>query len=96
MRPPTRHIESHRYTPRTGIGHEDLRALVLDSAKEGVVEVEVTVPLSDGKALQRLENRSTVLEREYPEDGKTVKMRVKIGQRQLDQLRSGSPGLRVK
>jgi len=62
---------------------------VLDAAGMGQVEVEIVVPLSDGKTLQRLENRSEVLDRRYDESGTHVTMRVRIGKRQLDQLRSG-------
>lgn len=74
-----------------GRGHEELRRVVLEAAQQGIVVADVTVPLSDGKALERLENRATVLDRQYEDTGKMVTMRVRIGRRQLDQLRSSSP-----
>ncbi|MCC6322761.1 MAG: GTPase HflX [Phycisphaerales bacterium] len=81
--------------PPDGLGHEQLRRIVLAAAQSGVVEIDVTVPHADGKAIQRLENRGHVLERTYTDDGLAVKMRVRLGRRQLDQLRSGSPGLAI-
>jgi GTP-binding protein HflX len=79
-----------------GPGHEALRRFVLRAAMQGVVEAEVTVPLSDSKAVSRLETRATVLDRAYDDSGQIVTMRVRIGRRQLDQIKSGSGNLRVK
>lgn len=76
----------------SGRGHAELRERVLEAVRQGVAEVEVTVRLSDGKAVQRLENRAQVLSRTYSDDGMSVTMHVRIGRRQLDQLRSGSGG----
>jgi GTPase len=81
--------------PPDGTGHEELRQLVLGAARSGIAEIELTVPLKDGKAIQRLESRGQVLDRKYLDDGAHVHMRVRIGRRQLDQLRSSSPGLRI-
>ncbi len=78
-----------------GMGFEALRGEVLTSAQAGVTEIEVTVPLKDGRAIQRLENRAQVLARDYLDDGAHVRMRVRIGRRQLDQLKSASPGLAI-
>ena len=47
---------------------------------------------ADGKALTYLENRSEVIERDYDQD--RVKMTVKIGARQLDELRAMGGSLR--
>lgn len=47
---------------------------------------------ADGKALTYLENRSEVMDREYGDD--RVKMTVKIGARQLDELRAMGGSLR--
>ena len=74
----------------------ELRERVRAMADQGEVEVELTVPLADGKTLQRLENRSHVLDRQYPDDGKHVTMRVRVGKRVLDQLRSSSGRLNVR
>jgi GTP-binding protein HflX len=73
-------------------GFETLRNRVRAAAQMGVQEVEVTVPLSEGKAIQRLETRAKVLDRQYAEDGRSVRMRVRIGRRQLDQLLSTTGG----
>lgn len=78
-----------------GRGHDELRTQVLQAVRQGIVEADVTVPLRDGKALQRLETRAQVLDRQYTDDGLQVTMRVRIGRRQLDQIRSGSPTLRI-
>lgn len=82
--------------PPDGAGHAELRDRVLTAARMGMVEVEVEVSLSDGKSLERLENRGTVLERRYDDRGTHVHMRVRLGRRQLDQLKSTSPGLKVR
>ena len=83
-----------------GPGHEELRRRVLQAAQMGITEVEVVASMADGRTLQRLENRAQVLSREYEEarDGvpARVRMRVRIGRRQLDQLRSGAAWLQVR
>ena len=89
-------IEAHPTEAHLGLGYSELVARVLEAAKQGEAEVEVRVPLSDGKAIQRLENRGRVLERQYDDSGLNVTMRVRIGRRQLDQLRSTSPNLNVR
>lgn len=81
--------------PPDGLGQRELRDLVLGAAQAGLVEVDVEVPLSEGKALQRLENRGHVLSREYADDGASVRMRLRIGRRQLDQARSTSARVKV-
>ncbi|HVU64448.1 MAG TPA: GTPase HflX [Phycisphaerales bacterium] len=81
--------------PPGGLGQEDLRQRILATARQGLIEADITVPISDGKALQRLENRAEVLDRSYDDSGTMVTMRVRIGRRQLDMLRSGSRNLRI-
>ncbi|HMN40111.1 MAG TPA: GTPase HflX [Phycisphaerales bacterium] len=73
-----------------GRGHEELRQRILALAQRDLIEAEITVPSADGKALQRIESRAEVLDRSYDDSGTTVTMRVRIGRRQLDMLRSGS------
>lgn len=75
-----------------GPGYEALVEKVRAAAQMGVQEVEVAVPASEGKAIQRLETRAKVLNRDYSEDGLEVRMRVRIGRRQLDQLMSTTGG----
>ena len=57
--------------------------------------LEITVPVAEGKTIQRLENRSQVLERRYDDSGTTVTMHVRIGRRQLDMLKSSSHRIKV-
>lgn len=78
------------------LGHEALRQYVLDAAQQGIVEAEVTVPLKDAKAVNMLETRAVVLDRAYDDTGRLVTMRVKIGRRQLDQVRSASGNVQSK
>ena len=75
-----------------GLGHQTLFDQVRAAAQMGVQEVDVVVPVTEGKAIQRLETRAKVLGREYSEDGHEVRMRVRIGRRQLDQLLSTTGG----
>ena len=79
-----------------GLGHRELRDRILALAQQGLVEAEITLHMSDGKALQRLENRAKVLERRYDDSGTRVTMHVRIGRRQLDMLRSGSRTIEIK
>ncbi len=69
-----------------GLGHEEVLALVRDAARGPVRERTITVELRDSRTVHILENRGEVLERTYG-DG-NVTLRVRIGQRQVDQLRS--------
>jgi GTP-binding protein HflX len=66
-----------------------LRDVVRRAAQGGVLELTLRVDLSDSRTVDTLEKRAEVLQRDYPEDDPgTVRMRVRIGRRQLDQLRS--------
>ncbi len=71
-----------------------LRKLVREGAQGGEQELTITVPLSDAKTIHVIENRGKVLEREYVNS--SVKMRVKIGARQLAQLRSMGARMKVE
>ncbi len=76
-----------------GTGHAELVERIAELARGGEREVLVTLPLSAGRAVDMLEKRATVLERTYADD--EAVFRVRIGSRQLDQLRSVEPRLRV-
>ncbi len=91
-----REIADNPLEPWRGLGYSELTARVLEAAQQGEVEVEITAPLSASKVIDRLEKRSVVLDRAYDDGGKHVTMRVRIGRRQLDQLRSTFPGLDVR
>jgi GTPase len=69
-----------------GPGYADLITLVRDSAQGGVRELSVIVPLSDSRTIDTLEKRGEVLKREYLNG--SARLRVRIGNRQLAQLRS--------
>jgi GTP-binding protein HflX len=51
-----------------------------------ILELDITVPLSDSKTIHTIENRAEVLDRAYEE--KAVTLRTKIGKNQLAKLRS--------
>jgi GTP-binding protein HflX len=67
-------------------GHKVLRELILEEAQGGVQDLLITVPLADAKTVSILENRGEVSGRDYTDDA--VTLHVRIGKRQLDQLRS--------
>ncbi|HZW06673.1 MAG TPA: GTPase HflX, partial [Phycisphaerales bacterium] len=67
-------------------GHKALRELVLEEAQGGVHDLRITVPLADAKTISVLENRGQVSDRDYTDEA--VTLHVRIGNRQLDQLRS--------
>jgi GTP-binding protein HflX len=69
-----------------GVGHAELVELVRDAAQGGVQEVTLRLSTKDSRAVSLVENRAEVIDRAY-EDG-TVKLKVRIGRRQLAQLRS--------
>ncbi len=71
---------------KTGRGVAELVERIRETMRGGVQEVPITLHVGDGKAIGFLENRATVIDREYDSD--TVTLTVRIGQRQLDQLRS--------
>ncbi|MFP4146032.1 MAG: GTPase HflX [Phycisphaeraceae bacterium] len=71
---------------KTGRGLDKLVERVRAASRGQVQEMEIRLSVADGKAINFIENRANVLDRQYDQD--TVTMRVRIGQRQLDQLRS--------
>jgi 50S ribosomal subunit-associated GTPase HflX len=75
-------------------GHAELRARVAAAARGQVQELRITVPLSDAKTIHTIENRAQVLDRDY--NGTEVTLLARIGQRQLDQLRSMGARMRVE
>lgn len=80
------HRDSIPISARTGRGLEHLVEHVRGEMRGGLVELRLDVPLRDGKAIHFLESRATVLGREY-HDQRAV-LTVRIGNRQLDQLRA--------
>ena len=72
--------------PAAREGMDRLRALVRSVASGEVRERTLVAPLEDPKTIHVLENRADVLSRVY--ENNSVRMRVRIGDRQLAQLRS--------
>jgi GTP-binding protein HflX len=75
------------------LGHEELTRRVADLARGQVRELWIRLPMSEGKAITTIENRAEVLDRKY-EDG-SVSLRARIGDRQIDRLRSSGARLTV-
>ena len=76
------------------LGHEALTQRVREAAQGVVRTLDITVPLSDSKSIHTLENRATVLDREY--SGTEVRLRCRVGSRVLAQLRSAGARLRIE
>jgi GTP-binding protein HflX len=79
---------------RMGRGQEEVERVVREVATGNVGEFWVSLPLAEAKAIHVIENRGDVLERDY--DGSGVRLRVRIGSRQLDQLRSAGARMGVE
>lgn len=75
-------------------GQEELERVVREAARGQVEEVEIRLPLSEAKAIHVIENRGVVLERAY--DTTHVRIRAKIGSRQIDQLRASGARMEVR
>ena len=69
-----------------GPGHGELIALIRELAEGGVQQYTIEVALGDSRTIDVLEKRGEVSNREYGQG--TATLTVKIGKRQLDQLRS--------
>jgi GTP-binding protein HflX len=70
----------------TGVGVDKVVEAVREASRGKSRELEMTVPHSDGKTLQYLETRAVILDRQY--DADAARLKVRLGQRQLDQLLS--------
>ncbi len=79
---------------RGGVGHEELATRVRELARGTVRERTITLPLSDAKHVDTIEKRAEVLERTY-ENGE-VTYRVRIGDRQVAQLRAAGARMTVE
>ncbi len=78
---------------KRGVGIDDLVESVRSASRGNLRELQLAVPIADGKAINFLENRATVLSRAYNSD--EVVMTVRIGARQLDQLQAMNRGIRL-
>jgi len=70
----------------TGVGIDKVVEAVREASRGTTRELEMAIPHTDGKTLNFLETRAVILDRNYENEG--VKLRVKLGQRQLDQLQA--------
>jgi GTPase len=68
------------------MGQQELIERVKSISIGPIVELDITVPLSDSKTIHTIENRTQVLDRTY--ENQVVILRTKIGQNQLTKLRS--------
>jgi GTP-binding protein HflX len=78
---------------RTGEGVDRLTERVRQVEAGTTQQLTLSLDAAEGKAIHFLENRATVLDRQYAD--RKVTMEVKIGQRQLDQLRSMGESLEL-
>lgn len=78
------HPGSLPISAKTQEGLEAVIEAVRNEARGGTLDLDLQLASSDGKAIHFLENRASVLERNY--EGSTVTLSVRIGRRQLDQL----------
>lgn len=86
------HPDALVVSAKTGRGLDQLVERVREAARGKSQTLTLTVDNADGKAINFLENRATVLERTYHDT--TVDMHVRIGVRQLDQLRAMGTSVR--
>ncbi|MFN3167259.1 MAG: GTPase HflX [Phycisphaeraceae bacterium] len=70
----------------TGVGVDKVVEAVREASRGKTREMQMTVPHADGKTLQYLETRAVILDRQY--DADAARLKVRLGQRQLDQLLS--------
>ena len=76
-----------------GEGVAELTKRILEVSRGPVREVMLTIPMADSKAIDTIEKQAKVLDRSY--DGPTVTLRVVIGQKQIDRLRSSGARISV-
>jgi len=75
-------------------GHAELAARVRARAVGEVDEFTIQLPLADSRTIHRLETQGAVLDRQY--NGAHVRLRVRLGRRQLDRLRAGGSRMQVE
>jgi GTP-binding protein HflX len=79
---------------KDGLGHAELVARVRAMAAGPVEEMDVTLPLSESKAISIIEKQGEVIDRTY--EGSTVTLRAKLGERQVARLRAGGTRMEVR
>ncbi|GJM20029.1 MAG: GTPase HflX [Phycisphaeraceae bacterium] len=78
---------------RLRTGHDEVIERVRRSMIGEALDLSITVPLADAKTIHTIENRATVHDRDYADDAVTLK--VTIGSRQLERLRSAGARMTV-
>lgn len=81
-----RHANALPISAKTGVGMDKLVEAVRQHAHGNMLELTLRLPMREGKATSFLESRGQVLDRQYDTDH--VTMRVRIGKRQMDQLKA--------
>ncbi len=79
---------------KDGLGHAELVARVRAMAAGPVEEMDVTLPLSESKAISIIEKQGEVIDRTY--EGSSVTLRAKLGERQVARLRAGGTRMEVR
>lgn len=79
---------------RPRLGQDELARRVREMVLGEVRECWASVPIKDSRTQHLLENKGEVLEREYDES--VARLRVRIGERQLDRLLSGGARFSVE
>jgi GTP-binding protein HflX len=80
------HPEALPISARGGLGLDALVERVRQTQAGLFTELVLRVPMTEGKAISFIENRAEVRDRQY--DSTHVDLNVRIGRRQLDQLRA--------
>jgi GTP-binding protein HflX len=88
-----RHPDALAISAATGEGIDELARLVKARMLGAVRQVEITLPLSEARAIDFLEKRTEVVARDYRDD--SVAMQVRIGRRQVDQMLVHCPAARI-
>lgn len=73
------------------LGHAELTRTIREFVVGPIRELDLSLPMSDAKAIDAIERRCEVLDRNY--EGDRAILRARIGSRQLTRLRSTSPRL---
>jgi GTP-binding protein HflX len=76
-----------------GLGHAELADRVADRARGPILDLWLTVPLSDARTAHLIEHKADVLAREYTTTD--ARFRARIGRRQLDRLRAAGARIAV-
>ncbi|HAI11247.1 MAG TPA: hypothetical protein DCM28_06045, partial [Phycisphaerales bacterium] len=78
---------------KTGVGLDKLIERIRQGIHGKTQTLTLQLPMSDGKSITFLENRTTIHDREYVDQ--FVRYTVTIGARQMDQLRSAGARIEI-